>query len=128
MINKPFIYKDFKDFTNYNKKTNRVADFSYRPFTNIFKYKDLLRDLPKTRLSGKQNSFRHILKSSASMYERSDSQLLRNTDGIQSGADAFEKSRFIMTFLIILRVTKILCSFRLVLEEKADKGYLSFQN
>ena len=39
--------------------------------------------------SGKQDSFRHILKSSASMYENSDSQFFRNTTGIQSGPDAF---------------------------------------
>ena len=32
--------------------------------------------------------------------------------------DPFDESRFIMTFLTTLRVTKILCSFRLVLEEK----------
>ena len=39
----------------------------------------------------------------------------------QSGPDAFEKSRFIMTFLTIVGVTEILCSFRLVLEEKTSK-------
>ena len=40
---------------------------------------------------------------------------------MQSGADAFDKSRFIMTFLTILGVTEILCSFRLVLEWKTGK-------
>ena len=39
--------------------------------------------------SGKQNSFRHILKSSASIYESSGSQFFRTTTGIQSGPDAF---------------------------------------
>ena len=34
---------------------------------------------------------------------------------MQSGSDAFDKSRIIMTFFIILIVTKI-CSFRLVLD------------
>ena len=50
------------------------------------------------------------------MYESLDSQFSRTTTGIQSGPHAFEESRFIMTFLTILGVTEILCSFRLVLE------------
>ena len=41
--------------------------------------------------------------------------------GIKSGPDAFDKSKFIMTFLIILGVTEILCSFKLVLEGKTGK-------
>ena len=40
---------------------------------------------------------------------------------LQSGPDAFDKSRFIMTFLTILGVTEILCSVKLVLEEKTGK-------
>ena len=40
---------------------------------------------------------------------------------MQSGPDVFDKSRFIMTFLTILKVTEILCSFRLVLEGKTGK-------
>ena len=40
---------------------------------------------------------------------------------MQSGPDAFDKSRFIMTFLTILGVTEILCNFRLVLEGKTGK-------
>ena len=40
---------------------------------------------------------------------------------MQSGPDAFDKSRFITTFLTILRVTEILCSFKLVLEGKTGK-------
>ena len=40
---------------------------------------------------------------------------------MQSGPDAFDKSRFIVTFLTILRVTEILCSFKLVLEGKTGK-------
>ena len=71
--------------------------------------------------SGKKDSFRHILKSSASMYESSGSQFFRTTTGIQSGPDAFDKSRFITTFLTILGVTEILCSFKLVLEGKTGK-------
>ena len=65
---------------------------------------------------GKQDSFRHILKSLASMYESSGSQLFRTTTGIQSGADAFDELRFVMTFLTILGDTEILCN--LVLEGK----------
>ena len=33
----------------------------------------------------------------------------------------FDKSRFITTFLTILRITEILCSFKLVLEGKTGK-------
>ena len=45
----------------------------------------------------------------------------RNTTEIQSGPDAFDESRFVMTFLTILGVMEILCSFRLVLEGKTGK-------
>ena len=68
--------------------------------------------------SKKQDSFRHILKSSTSMYESSGSQF---TTGIQSGADVFDdESRFIMTFLTMLGVMEI-CSFRIILEGKTGK-------
>ena len=40
---------------------------------------------------------------------------------IQSGRDAFDKSRFGMTFLTFLGVMVILCSFRWVLEGKTGK-------
>ena len=55
------------------------------------------------------------------MYESSGSQFFRTTTGIQSGPDAFDESRFVMTFLTILGVMEILCSFRLVLEGKTGK-------
>ena len=55
------------------------------------------------------------------MNESSGSQFFRTTTGIQSGQDAFDDSRFAMTFLTILGVMEILCSFRLVLEGKAGK-------
>ena len=55
------------------------------------------------------------------MYESSGSQFFRTTTGIQSGPEAFDKSRFVMTFLTILGVMEILCRFRLVLEEKTGK-------
>ena len=59
-----------------------------------------------------------ILKNSASMYESSSSQFFRTTTGIQSGPDAFDESRFVMTCLTILGVMEILHRFRLVLEGK----------
>ena len=40
---------------------------------------------------------------------------------MQSGPDALDESRFVMTFLTILGVMDILCSFRLVLEGKTGK-------
>ena len=55
------------------------------------------------------------------MYESSGSHFFRTTTGIQSGPDAFDESRFVMTFLTILGVMDILCSFRLVLEGKTGK-------
>ena len=54
-------------------------------------------------------------------YENSDSQLFRNNIRIQSGPDAFAKSKFVMTFLKILGVTEISGSFEIVLKEKAGK-------
>ena len=58
------------------------------------------------------------MKSSASLYESTGSQFFRTTNEIHSGPDAFDESSFVMTFLPILAVTQILCSFRLVLEGK----------
>ena len=55
------------------------------------------------------------------MYEISGSQVFKTTTGIQSGPDAFDKSRFVMTFLTIFEVTEILRSFRLVLGGKTGK-------
>ena len=55
------------------------------------------------------------------MYESSGSQLFKSTTGIQSGPIASDKSRSLMTFLMNMGVTEILCSFRLVLEEKTGK-------
>ena len=40
---------------------------------------------------------------------------------MESGPDAFDKSRFIMTFVTIFRVTEILCRFKLVLEGNTGK-------
>ena len=55
------------------------------------------------------------------MYEILGSQFFRTTTGTQSGPNAFDESRFVMTFLTILGVIKILCSFKLVLEGKTSK-------
>ena len=55
------------------------------------------------------------------MYESSGSQFFRTTTGMQSGPDALDESRFVMTFLTILGVMDVLCSFRLVLEGKTGK-------
>ena len=43
--------------------------------------------------SGKQDSFRHIWESLASILKSSDSQLFRPTTGIQPGQDALGKLR-----------------------------------
>ena len=104
VINNPMIYKFLKDFTNHRQKINGVKVFSCRPYLQ--------------GLSMRQDSFRHILKSSASMYESSGSQFFRTTTNIQSGPDAFDESRLVITFLTTLGITEILCSFRLVLEKK----------
>ena len=55
------------------------------------------------------------------MYESSDSQFFSTTDRIQSGRDTSDKSRLVVTFLINLGVSEILCSFRIVLKGKAGK-------
>ena len=65
-----------------------------------------------------------LLKCSTSMYGSLGAQFFRTTTEIQSGPDAFDKLRFVMTFLTILGVTEILCSFRLVLEGKTGKEIL----
>ena len=118
MINNSIIYKFFKDFTNRRKKTDRGVVFSSRPFPNILKYRG-----PPIRPSNnlENKTLLDILKSSASVYKSSTSQFFRTITGIQSGPDAFDESRFIMTFLTILGVIEILCSFRLVLEGKTGK-------
>ena len=71
--------------------------------------------------SGKQDSFRHILKSLASTYESLGSQFFRTTTWMQSAPDALHKSRLVMTFLTNLGVIEILCSFRLVLDGRTSK-------
>ena len=119
------ILKVFEYFTNHRKKTNGqqflAVDLS-PTFLNT-------RTTDKTfQQSEKQDSFRHILKSSVSICESSGSQFFRITTGIQLGPDAFGESRFVKTFITILEVTEILCSFRLILEGKKVKRYTSHQD
>ena len=66
------------------------------------------------------------MKNSVNIYESSGSQFHRTTTGIQSGPDAFDESRFVITFLTILAVIEILSSFRLVLEGKVESSRLEF--
>ena len=47
------------------------------------------------------------------MYESSDPQFFRTTNGIQSAPDDFDESRFVITFLTNLGVIEILCNFKL---------------
>ena len=108
----------FQDSFNHRRKTYRMVVF------NIIFYSNILNTgttNETSEQSGKQGSFRHMLKSSARMYENSGSQFLRNTTSMQSRLNVFYKSRFAMIFLTILGVTEILCSFIFVLEEKASK-------
>ena len=82
----------------------------------IYKFfKDLTNHRKKT-----QDPFRESLKSSASIYETSGSQFFKTTTGIQSGPDAFDNSRIIITFLTTSGVREI-CDFRLFLEGKTVK-------
>ena len=62
-----------------------------------------------------------LLRKKVQAHSSLEPPLAYNQDQIQLGPDAFDKSRFVMTFLIILGVTEALCSFRLVLEGKTGK-------
>ena len=55
------------------------------------------------------------------MNKGSSSQFFKTTTAISLGPGAFAESRFIITFLIILGVTEISYSFRLVVEGKVGK-------
>ena len=55
------------------------------------------------------------------MYESSGLQFFRSTTGIQLGPNTFDEFSVVITFLTILELTEILCSFRLVLEGRTDK-------
>ena len=103
VINNPIIYKLFKDFTNQKKRPTGwqflTVDLS-STFLNTGTTNETFQQF------GKQDSSRHILKSSASMYESSGSKFFRRTTEVQSGLDTFDESRFIKTFLTILELWK----------------------
>ena len=107
-----------EDFTNYRKKTNR-QEFLAVEISPTFLNTESTNETFK--VSGKQDSFRHLLKSSANMKKRSGSQSFKTTTGTQSRPDAFDASRFAMTFFTVLGIPEILCSFKLVLEVKTGK-------
>ena len=88
--NNPIINKFFKDLTNDRKKTNRAVVLSCRPFATSLNTGIIDKTFQQ---SGKQDSWKHLLKGSASMWESSGSQFFRTTAGIQSGLDAFSTTR-----------------------------------
>ena len=116
MINNTINYKFFKDFTNHRKKTSRAVAFSCKLSPIL-----LLNTGTTDEKSVKQESLRQLLKCSASTSQKSGSHFFRTNTGIQSGPGALDESRLVMTFLTILKVIELLCSFRLVLEEKTGK-------
>ena len=63
--------------------------------------------------SGKKDSFQDIFKSSANMYERSDSHFFIITTGAQSGPDTLEKLRLIVDFLTIFRSYRNIIRFKI---------------
>ena len=66
------------------------------------------------------------MKRSATMCEYSELQFFRTTTGIQSGPDALDESRFVMTFLTILGVTEIR-NFRLAPEGEIGKEIIKIR-
>ena len=89
--NNPIINKFFKDLTNHRKKTNRAVVLSCRPFTTSLNTGIIDETFQQ---SGKQDSWKHLLKGSASMWESSGSQFFTTTAGIQSGLYAFSTTRY----------------------------------
>ena len=67
VINKPITYKysdiTFKDFANHRKKANRVVVFSHMRLSLTFFNSGNTDEI--VQQSGKQNSFRHLLKKSS---------------------------------------------------------------
>ena len=55
------------------------------------------------------------------MYQSSGSKSFKTTIAIQSRPDSFDESMFVLTFLTILGLTKILRGLRLVLEGETGK-------
>ena len=94
-------------------------DFNHRPFLNTLERSCHTWDFRTT--FDKRDSFLHMLKRSAYMYKSWGPQIFRTTAGIQSGKDILGESRVVIAILNILGIKKIFCSFRLVLEGKADR-------
>ena len=116
MINNPIIYKFFRDLFS-----ERVVGFSCRPFPNILKYREHQWNLPtiwKTRALQTLIEEFSILRKNVQNCSSLEPPLEYNQDHIPG----FDKSRFVMIYLTILRVKEILCSFRLLLEGKTYKA------
>ena len=107
MIIKPMVYNFLKDFTNYRIKTKRMGVSSCRPSLTFLNTETTVETFQQ---SGKQDFFRNILKSSASMYESSSSH----------STWALEESKSVMNFLTNFGIREI-STFRLVLQGKAGK-------
>ena len=58
--------------------------------------------------SGKQDSFRHIFKNSASMYESSGSQFFRTTTGIQLQGFSQEQKNLCFAWIAVFSIWKAL--------------------
>ena len=69
-----------------------------------------------------------VSRRSADNYESSGWQLFRTATRLQSGLDALEEWRLVMTHFTVLGITEILWSFRLVLEGKTDEKYLNYED
>ena len=87
MINKHIIFKFFKEFINYEKKTNRSVVFSYRWFPNFL---NIATADETFQNSGDQDSFRYKLKNSANIYESSGSLFFRITTGTKRKSETSE--------------------------------------
>ena len=95
--NNPNTDKFFKDFPNHRKKANnRAVVLTVDLSPTLRDHWWNLTKIWKTRL------LQTLLKSSVNMQETPGSQFFRIMTGIQSGPDAFDESKFVMTFLIIL--------------------------
>ena len=98
-------------FTSFSKTLLTIKRRLKRPYffaTNFF---------PTFLNTGtRDETCRHIMKSSAGMYESLGSQFFRSNTGIQSGPDAFEESGLVG--YTNLTIAEILCSLRLVLKRK----------
>ena len=82
------IRKKGKCFTNPRKKTNRMVVFSSRPSPTFLNTGNTSKAFQQP---GKHDSFRHIWKSSANMFESSGAHFFRTTPGIKSGPDASDE-------------------------------------